>query len=255
MRPRQLGGESEVRESHGAVRAQQYVLRLEIGVDPARAVEMGEPLTDLRDQSAAVGLGHPGVDELPQAGRSPLHDQHDRAVQGGPVRCAEHEGLQEPDQPRMPQPAPEFDLAAGGLHDPARLARCEGGGRHDLERDVGASLLRAATGRPRRVDRGPASGPDHLGDHPASHPVAGRQQVRAVALRRTAQAERRCHRPACRSRPRAPVRGGSSARCSSRTRPNRRASPTISSRLPLRRSALPCSRASGTPMRSFSSAR
>lgn len=253
MRARQLGGEAEVRELHGPVLAEQDVLRFEVRVDPARPVEMGEPLADARDQPAAIDLVRPRVDQFPETAGRPLHDQHDRALQRGAVGRGENERLQETDQPGMPGPAPEFDLATGGLHDPARLERRESGGRHDLERDTGPA--RAAPRRSRRVHRGPAPGADRAGDHPVPDAGPGREQLRAVAVRAVPQGVRRSHRAACRSRPPAPVSGGSSARCSSRTSPNRSASPTISSRLPLRRSPWPGSWVSGPPMRSFSSAR
>lgn len=262
-------------------------------MDPARAVEMGQPLADARDQPAAIVLGHARVDQVPQTARGPLHDQHDRALQGGVAGVGEDERPLEADQPGMAGPAPELDLAAGGLHDPAHLARRESGGRHDLECDVGGARRRGGSARParparpartvgmsagtvrmsagtgpmsvgtgpmsvgrsRRVHRGPAPGADEVGDHPVPDTVAGWEWVRPVAVRGVGRAVRRSHRAACRSRPPAPVRGGSSARCSSRTSPNRSASPTISSRLPLRRSPLPGSWAPGAPMRSFSSAR
>lgn len=56
----------------------------------------------------------------------------------------------------MTGPAGQFDLAAGGLRDLAGLARCEPGGRQELERDLrrgGGGVGRRAAKRSAELSR------------------------------------------------------------------------------------------------------
>ncbi len=244
----QLSGHVEVGEPGRAVRHQQHVGRFEIPVHPARPVQLGQSLADLREQGGPGGRAGRGGEQGGQGGLGSLQYEDGGAVEGRALRVVDDEGLVHPDQPRPPEPTVQVDLTLDEFAQVGQLAwgaraggqELQGGGPGQVGADgVLVRLVRAdagggAAGAPARVHAAESTRRDRLAHLPDADPVAPG------------------HRHGVRLGHRAARLAGadSTTRSSSRTRSKRSARETSDSFLPLRRG--PVSAVSGPGLsRSF----
>lgn len=169
----EFGGQAEVGEPDGAVRAEEHVGGFEVAVHPAGAVHVGEPGGDtsqdpqgVRDRSARPG----GVQRLPQTGLGAVHDERDRPVQRGQVRRVHRAHGMRPYEVRMVRLGAEPCLARDQFTERRTLTGCQSAGRQHLHRHD-----RAVGDRAGLVHGAPAAGPDDGVQLPAVDPETGRQ--------------------------------------------------------------------------------
>ena len=229
----QLGGHVEVGEPGRTVLHQQHVGGLEVAVDPAGAVQLGQSLTGLREQRGALRRVRGAGEERGERALGPFQYEDGGAVEFGAVRVVDGEGLVHPDEPRACESSVQLDLALGEFTQMRQLTwRTRAGGQELQRRGLRQALGRV--GAPGLVDAAERARGDRVPHLPGPHPVPLGHRDR-VPLR---------HRAA---RLAGSVR---TSRSSSRTRSNRRARETRDSFLPLRRG--PVSAVSGPGLsRSF----
>ncbi len=228
----QLGCHVEVGEADRVVLHQQHVGRFQVAVHPAGAVQLGQPLADLREQRGPCGGAGRGGEQRGQGALRPLQDEDGGAVQLRAVRVVYRQRLVHPHQPRMPQPPVQLDLPLDQLAQMVQPAgRRRAGGQELQGRRPGQLRLARArtgaalsppggvTGAPGGVHTAEGAGRDGLAHLPDADPVALRHG-HGVGL------GHRVTRPGGAAR---------TARSSSRTRSKRSARETRDSFLPLSR--------------------
>ncbi len=220
---------------------------------PAGGVHVGESGGDsAQDPVGAVDrpAGHGVVQYVLQAGLGTVHHQRDGAVQRGQLRCLHGAHGVGPDEVRVVGLRAEPDLARHEFPERGTLPGAQSTGREHLHRHGRAVLAPAGL-----VHRPPAAGADDRAHLPAVDAEPLREAGRSGCLQVVASAGSG-HAPApCGARRPAP-RGGSRLRCSSRTRPKRRATEASRVRLaPVRPPSVPVAVSSPRSRRSFAKAR
>lgn len=202
-------------------------------MDPARPVHVGQSGADLGEDPLGAGhrrSGAGGGQDVLEAVGGALHHQGDGAVQFGAVGVVDGDHGEGADQVRVVGAAAEAQLTGGHLGQGAALTGAGAGRAEEL--DGGGGAVRALGG----VDTAPGARAEEgsgavAGQRVAVGDVEERRRgdgppLGGSAVRGGAAVLGRLHgRWTGR-------RGGSSERCSSRTRSNLRASATSSSRLP-----------------------
>ncbi len=177
----QFGGHVEVGQPHRTVRHQQDVGRFQVTVHPARPVQLSQPGADLGEQRGPVRRAGRGGDQGGEGALRPLQDEDGGAVQPGVAGVVDGEGLVHPDQPGLPQPAQQRDLALDQVPQVGELPRGAGTGGQELQggrvRQVPAARVAApgacgAVDAARGVDAAEGAGGDRLAHLPPAHPVA-----------------------------------------------------------------------------------
>ncbi len=171
----EFDGESEVAEPHPAVRSEQHVSGLQIAVDPAAPVDVGQRGGDPGEDAAGVGqwcgravavCGEHVLEAAVGAG----HHQCGGAVEFGALGVVDGEDFAGGHHVRVVGVQAEPHLAPHQLFHGSALAGRQQMGGQQFDRG-----LAAVGGMGRRVHDAPTARADRAGQQPVAHPVAGGQ--------------------------------------------------------------------------------
>lgn len=174
----QLRRHVEVGQTYRTVAHEQHVGRLQVAVDPARAVQLVQALADLRQHRGprrrSRVVGEYGV----QGALRALQDDDGGPVQLRVVRVVDGQRLEHADEAGGPQPGQHLHLAFGEFAEVAQLARGARAGRQELEGGpAGEGRIRPGGG-PGRVDGREGPGRQGLPHLPVPDAVTVRDQDR-----------------------------------------------------------------------------